>query len=315
MRFRNDPHALRGAFGAVLTPFTDDGDLDVDSLRSLAQWQRDAGLHGLSVGGSTAEPSAQSFEERVTAMRTVASVTADQVPFLPATGSTKLDETIRLTGEARDAGADAVLVITPYYARPTQQGLIEWYGAIAREYPDLPLVVYNVPSRTAVDMAPETVHALRLAHDNIIGIKETTKDFEHFSHVLKLCGQDFMVWSGIELLGIPLLALGGAGFINALSNLAPRSIADMYEHWAAGRLDEARAVHYAVHPLVELLFVETNPAPAKWVLARAGKIASDHVRPPLASVSEAGRAKIDRLLDEAAAVLEYEGLTLERVVA
>ena len=313
MRFRTDPKALRGAFGAVLTPFTDEGDLDVESLRRLAQWQRDGGLHGLSVGGSTAEPSAQTYDERVTTMRTVAAVTNDEIPFLPATGSTKLDETIRLTGEAQDAGADAVLVITPYYARPTQQGLIEWYGAIAREYPDLPLVVYNVPSRTAVDMAPETVQALRRAHDNIVGIKETTKDFEHFSRVLKLCGSDFMVWSGIELLGIPLLALGGAGYINALSNLAPRSIADMYEHWVAGRHDEARRIHYAVHPLVDLLFVETNPAPAKWVLARAGVIASDHVRPPLASVSDAGRATIDRLLDEAADVLAYEGLTLDGV--
>lgn len=313
MKFRNDRAALHGAFGAVLTPFTAEGALDVDSLRALATWQRDGGLHGLSVGGSTAEPSALTFDERVTAIRTVAEVTNDEIAFLPATGSTKLDETIQLTGAAADAGADAVLVITPYYARPTQEGLLEWYGAIAREYPDLPLVVYNVPSRTAVDMAPETVHALRLAHDNIIGIKETTKDFEHFSHVLDLCGRDFLVWSGIELLGIPLLALGGAGFINAVTNLAPRSVAEMYDHWVAGRHDEARAIHYALHPLVELLFVETNPAPAKWVLERAGVIASDHVRPPLARVSDAGRAKIERLLDRAAAVLEHEGLSLDRV--
>ncbi|MFJ3383181.1 MULTISPECIES: 4-hydroxy-tetrahydrodipicolinate synthase [unclassified Curtobacterium] len=308
MRFRNDPTALRGAFGAVLTPFTPDGALDDESLRRLATWQRDGGLHGLSVGGSTAEPSAQSFDERVRALRIVAEVTADEIPFLPATGSAKLDETVELTGAAAEAGADAVLVITPYYARPTQDGLIAWYGAIAREYPDLPLVVYNVPSRTAVDMAPETVHALRLAHDNIIGIKETTKDFEHFSHVLDLCGRDFLVWSGIELLGIPLLALGGAGFINAVTNLAPRSVAAMYDHWQAGRHDEARRIHYALHPLVELLFVETNPAPAKWVLERAGLITSDHVRPPLAPVSSAGRARIDALLARAADVLEHEGL-------
>jgi 4-hydroxy-tetrahydrodipicolinate synthase len=308
MKFRSDPQQLRGAFAAVATPFADDGALDVESLTSLARWQREAGSHGLSVGGSTAEPSSQTNEERIRAIQAVAAVTNDEIAFLPAAGTTKLDETMELTAAARDAGADAVLVITPYYAKPTQKGLFNWYGAIATEFPDLPIVIYNVPTRTAVDIAPATVAELNKRFDNIVGIKETTKDFEHFSLVANATGRDFLIWSGIELLCIPLLALGGAGFISALSNLAPRSLTEMYEHWDAGRLEEAREIHYRVHPLVDLLFVETNPAPAKWVLHRNGMIASPHVRPPLSPISPAGEKRILELMAEAEPTLRHEGL-------
>jgi 4-hydroxy-tetrahydrodipicolinate synthase len=310
MRFRSDPSALRGSLAAVMTPFTDEGELDVAGLAALARWQRDAGADGLSIGGSTGEPSSQSTNERIAAMRTVADVAGDQVPFVPATGSTKLDETLELTAAARDMGADAALVITPYYSKPTQEGLLEWYATVAGEFPDLPVIVYNVPTRTSVDLAPETALRLRRRCDNVVGIKETTKDFEHFSQVLYRCGRDFLVWSGIELLGLPLLALGGAGFISALSNLAPRSLADMYRHWQRGELDEAARVHYRLHPLVDLLFVETNPAPAKWVLQRAGRLASAKVRPPLVSPGLAAQQRILDLLDEAKAVVDYEQLTL-----
>lgn len=308
-RFRGDAGAaLRGSLAAVVTPFTADGELDEAALEGLASWQLAAGSHGLSVGGSTAEPGAQTMAERVAAMRVVAGVAADAVPFLPAVGSAKLDETLELAAAARDLGADAILVITPYYSRPTQQGLFEWYSVVAREFPEMPVVVYNVPSRTAVDIAPETVLRLRLACDNVVGIKETTRDFEHFSRVLHLCGRDFLVWSGIELLALPLLALGGAGFISALANLAPRSLARMYELWQAGDLEGALEVHYELHPLADLLFVETNPAPVKWVLHQLGRLPSPRVRPPLASLSEAGQAAVIALMGQAAGVLEFEGL-------
>ena len=144
-----------------------------------------------------------------------------------------------------------------------------------------------MPSRTAVDIAPETVARLRRQHDNFVGVKETTKDFEHFSRVIHQCGRDILVWSGIELLCLPLLALGGVGFISAVANLAPAAVAQMYERWAAGEHEKARDLHFALHPLVDVMFVETNPAPAKWVLQQGGLIASAHVRPPLAPVSDA----------------------------
>jgi 4-hydroxy-tetrahydrodipicolinate synthase len=243
-------------------------------------------------------------------MRAVAEVTGDEIPFIPAAGSAKLDESLELTGAAVELGADAVLLITPYYVKPTQKALVEWYRTIAGEFPDVPFIIYNVPSRTAVDVHPATVLEIRRACENVVGIKETTKDFEHFSHVLKLCGADFLVWSGIELLCLPLLALGGAGYISALANLAPRSVADLYRAWDEGRVGEAQRIHYALHPLAELLFVETNPAPAKWVLQEAGKLPSGTVRSPLIDLTDEGKVTVIRLLAEARDVLRYEGLDL-----
>jgi 4-hydroxy-tetrahydrodipicolinate synthase len=300
MKFRSDPAAITGSIAPLVTPFTDAGGLDLDSLRGLVRWQLDSGSHGISLGGSTGEPSAQTTAERIAGIEAVADEVADSVPFMPGTGTATLDATLELTAAARDAGADAVLIITPYYARPTQEALYRWYATIAEQFPDLPIIIYNVPSRTAVDIAPETVARLFHDVDNIVGIKETTNDFAHFSRVLHLAGPELLVWSGIELLGLPLLALGGRGFINAAANLAPASVARMYEAWTSGDHDTARELHYALHPLVDLLFVETNPAPAKWVLHQCDRIASPTVRPPLISPTEHGLTHIRALLERCA---------------
>jgi 4-hydroxy-tetrahydrodipicolinate synthase len=298
VKFRSDPSGIRGSIAPVVTPFTADGAVDHHGLRGLIRFQLEAGSHGISLGGSTGEPSAQTAAERIAAMAAAVEEIGDRVPFLPGTGSAKLDETLEITSAARDLGADAALVITPYYARPTQEALYQWYATVAREFPDLPIVAYNVPSRTAVDIAPETVRRLFTDFENFVGVKETTKDFEHFSRVLHACGRSLLVWSGIELLCLPLLALGGTGFVSAVANLAPGAVARMYESWAAGDFEAARDLHYRLHPLVDLLFVETNPAPVKWVLAQQGRIASGFVRPPLVSPTEQSLAKIRALLAE-----------------
>ena len=295
MRFRSDPARIAGSIAPLITPFTDAGDVDHDGLRALVRWQLAAGSHGISIGGSTGEPSAQSIAERAEAIRTVAAELGDAGAFLPGTGSAKLDETLELTSAARDAGADAALVITPYYARPTQEALYVWYATVAREFPDLPIVAYNVPSRTAVEIAPETVGRLFRDFDNFVGVKETTKDFEHFSRVLAAAGPDLLVWSGIELLCLPVLSLGGIGFVSALANIAPAAVAEMYDAAVRGDARRARELHYGVHPLVDLLFVETNPAPAKWLLKERGLLASDHVRSPLLPLTEAGQEKVRAL--------------------
>jgi 4-hydroxy-tetrahydrodipicolinate synthase len=295
MRFRSDPARIRGSIAPLVTPFTDAGAVDHDGLRRLVRWQLTAGTHGISLGGSTGEPSAQSIAERAEAIRTVAAEVDDRVPFVPGTGSAKLDETLELTAAARDAGADAVLVITPYYARPTQEALHVWYSTVAREFPDLPIVAYNVPSRAAVEIAPETVGRLFRDHDNFVGVKETTKDFEHFSRVLHAAGPELLVWSGIELLCLPILSLGGVGFVSALANIAPAAVSQMYEAAVAGDAQRAREIHFGVHPLVDLLFVETNPAPAKWLMRERGLIGSDHVRPPLIPLTGSGQASVRAL--------------------
>ena len=314
MRFRGNPASIRGSIAPVVTTFTDDGELDHASLRALVRWQLESGSHGISIGGSTGEPSAQTVAERIAAMRTVSEEVADRVPFLPGTGSAKLDETLELTEAAIGLGADAALVITPYYSRPTQEGLFQWYSAVASTFPDMPIVLYNVPIRTAVDVAPETVARLRRAHANVVGVKETTKDFEHFSRVFHLCGRDTLMWSGIELLCLPLLALGGIGFVSAVTNLAPSAVAKMYDHWMAGDNEKALDIHYALHPLVDLMFVETNPAPIKNVLWRAGHIASGHVRAPLVTPTARGLSQIDALLVQGAPMLEGPLATLAESV-
>jgi 4-hydroxy-tetrahydrodipicolinate synthase len=304
MRFRSNPASIRGSIAPVVSPFTADGAPDLDGLRALIRWQLESGSHGISLGGSTGEPSAQTTRERATAIKAAASEIADRVPFVPGTGSAKLDETLELTAVAGEAGADAVLIITPYYARPTQEGLFAWYSTIAGEFPSLPVIAYNVPSRTAVDIAPETVARLRRKHPNIVGVKETTKDFEHFSRVLHVAGRDTLVWSGIELLCLPLLALGGAGFVSATANLAPSAVARMYEHWEAGEFDKARELHFGLHPVTDVIFTETNPAAAKWVLAQSGLIGSGFVRPPLAPLTQPGQDRVRELLRQGSAVLD-----------
>jgi 4-hydroxy-tetrahydrodipicolinate synthase len=296
MRFRSDPSTIRGSIAPVVSPFTADGAPDPDGLARLISFQLANGSHGISLGGSTGEPSAQTVAERAAAIRLAAELIDDRVPFLPGTGSSKLDETLELTAIARDAGADAALIITPYYARPTQEALYTWYATVAREFPELPIVIYNVPSRTAVDIAPATVARLFHDVDNVVGIKETTKDFEHFSRVLHLCGPELLVWSGIELLCLPLLTLGGVGFVSAVANLAPAAVAQMYTAHEAGDAARARELHYRLHPLVDLVFTETNPAAIKWLLARRGLLGSGFVRPPLIPLTAAGQVAAERLL-------------------
>lgn len=304
MRFRSDPAAIRGSIAPIVSPFTADGEPDLEGLRTLIRWQLESGSHGISLGGSTGEPSAQTTAERGAAIKAAAAEIGDRVPFVPGTGSAKLDETLELTVIAQEAGADAVLIITPYYARPTQEGLYQWYARVAGEFPDLPVIVYNVPTRTAVDIAPETIARLRKAHHNIVGVKETTKDFEHFSRVLHAAGTDTLLWSGIELLCLPLLSLGGVGFVSATANLAPAATARMYDHWVAGEFGKARELHFGLHPVVDVIYTETNPAAAKWVLHQAGLIASAFVRQPLVPLTEAGQRTALERLRLGAAVLE-----------
>ncbi|WP_167043129.1 4-hydroxy-tetrahydrodipicolinate synthase [Salinibacterium sp. ZJ454] len=307
MTFRTNPHSIRGSIAPLITPFTEDGAVDHESLTNLVNWQLANGTHGLSIGGSTGEPSSQSIDERFAAIKTVIEAGAGRAPVVAGTGSAKLDETIELTGRAVDAGIDASLIITPYYARPTQEALYVWYKTIAAEFPDLPILAYNVPVRTAVDIAPETIARLYRDVDNFVGVKETTKDFEHFSRVLQLCGKELIVWSGIELLCLPLLALGGIGFLSATANIAPAAHAKMYELWEAGDIEGAREIHYGLHPLVDLLFVETNPAPSKWVLEQRGLIRSGFVRPPLITPTDGGLSKIQAYLEQGADYLTPVG--------
>jgi len=294
--FAGDASAVRGAITPLVTPFTDAGELDLESIPRLIDWQLSRGTHGISVGGSTGEPTSMTVTERLQVMRAAAQAIDGRVPFLPGTGTALMAETLELTAEAERLGASAALVVTPYYGRAQQEGLFAWYSQVAAEFPELPIIVYNVPVRAAVDITPVTVGRLRRAHPNIVGIKETTRDFEHVSYVLNETGTDFIALSGIELLCYPMLCLGGAGHLSCVGNFAPDPVAQLYDAFVTGDHERARALHYDLHPLVDAAFAETNPVPVKWVMNQLGLLASDHARAPLAPLSAAGRDKVRALL-------------------
>jgi 4-hydroxy-tetrahydrodipicolinate synthase len=294
--FAGDPNAVRGAITPLITPFGDDGSLDLAAIPRLIDWQLEHGSHGISVGGSTGEPTSQTVAERVEVMRAAAAALDGRAPFLPGTGTALMAETLELTAEAQRLGASAALVVTPYYGRAQQEGLFNWYARVAEEFPDLPIIAYNVPIRAAVDIAPPTVGRLRRAHPNIVGIKETTRDFEHVSYVLNEAGSDFIALSGIELLCYSMLCLGGRGHLSCVANFAPDPVAQLYDAFVAGDHERARALHYELHPLVDAAFAETNPVPAKWIMKEIGLLGSDHAREPLAPLSAAARERVRVLL-------------------
>ena len=217
-----------------------------------------------------------------------------RVPFVPGTGSTNHAETIELSKYAQSIGADAILVITPYYNRPSQQGLFLHFDAVAKSV-DLPVILYNIPGRTAVNLEVDTVARLREANKNIIGVKESNKDFEHINRLIQKMGRDFLVYSGIELLCYPILAIGGAGYVSATGNLMPKEVAQLYNLVVANKWQEAQDLHYYMMTLNDAIFMEINPVPVKAALGMMGKI-SPEVRLPLSPLSDANREKLRKIL-------------------
>lgn len=286
---------FQGAFVAIVTPFQN-GKIDEPALRDLIEFQIQNGTHGIVPCGTTGESATLSHEEH----ERVVEITVDQVkkrvPVIAGTGSNNTTEAIRLTKHAQECGADAALMIAPYYNKPTQEGLYQHFKQVA-ETVDLPIIVYNIPGRTAVNMEPETI--ARLAQiPNIVGVKEATGSMKQITDIIRLCGDDFAVLSGEDYITFPLLCVGGKGVISVVSNIAPRDMADMCAHFLEGRFQEAYELYYKLLPLCHAMFVETNPAPVKAALKMMGKIASDEVRLPLVGLSEASKAKVSRALKD-----------------
>lgn len=284
---------FRGSIVPLVTPFKE-GELDLDGLAGLIEWQIENGSHGLSVTGTTGEPSSLTMAERELVIRTAAEVIDRRVPFVAGTGSTNHAETLHLSRYAQSVGADALLVISPYYSRPSQEGLFRHFDAVARSV-DLPVILYNIPGRTAVNIEIETVARLKEANENIIGVKESNKDFEHINRLLKRMGRDFLVYSGIELLCFPILAIGGAGYVSATGNLMPREVADLYNLVEAGQWQAAQDLHYELMTLNDAVFLEINPVPVKTALGLMGRI-SPEVRLPLSPLSAANEERLREIL-------------------
>jgi 4-hydroxy-tetrahydrodipicolinate synthase len=283
---------FRGAIVAIVTPFKN-GKVDEAALRKLVEFQIKNGTDGIVPCGTTGESSTLSHEEHDRVIEVVIDAAKKRVPVIAGTGSNSTAEAIRLTRHAYKAGADGALMVCPYYNRPTQEGLYQHYKAIAEAVP-IPIIVYNIPGRTGVNINPDTL--ARLAKiKNIVGVKEASGSIKQMSDVIHLCGPKFDVLSGDDLFTLPLMAMGGHGVISVISNVAPADMAAMVDAFVAGDLKKARTLHYKMVPLIDILFVETNPTPVKAVLAMMKKI-SYEVRLPLYKLSDANYEKLKKIV-------------------
>jgi len=284
---------FRGAFVAIVTPFID-GKLDEQGLKDLIEFQIAGGTHGIVPCGTTGESATMSHAEHRRVVELTVKTVAGRVPVLAGTGSNSTSESIELTRAAKEAGADGALMITPYYNKPSQEGLFQHFKAVA-ETVDIPIILYNVPSRTAVNMLPETVaRCAQIA--NIVGVKEATADLNQISQVIRLCPKDFAVMSGDDFTSMPTVMIGGTGVISVTSNVAPRDMAAMMDAALAGDLAKAKELHYKLLPLMQAMFIDTNPVPAKTALAMMGKIKSGLPRLPLYKMNEANEEKLKKVL-------------------
>lgn len=283
---------FKGAIVALVTPFKQ-GRVDEESLRALIEMQINNGTDGIVPCGTTGESATLSHEEHDRVIEITIEAVKKRVPVIAGTGSNSTAEALRLTRHAHEAGADGVLMVTPYYNKPTQEGMYQHFKTIAEQVP-IPVVLYNVPGRTGTNLLPETV--LRLANvPNIVGIKEASGSMKQIMDVINLCPNDFSVLSGDDAVALPVMAMGGKGIISVLSNVAPADMAAMVDAYQAGDMDKARSIHYRILALMDAMFIETNPIPVKAALAMMGMI-SYELRLPLCRMSKANEEKLEKIL-------------------
>ena len=283
-----------GVITALVTPFRN-GALDEEALRRLCDEQIAAGIDGLVPVGTTGESPTLDHEEHLRVIQIVVEQARKRVPVIAGTGANSTREAIELSKQAQRLGADGMLQVTPYYNKPTQDGLYRHFKA-AIEACRLPTIVYNVPGRTGCDLLPETVARLCDIKE-VVGIKEATGNLQRASQIISRVGDRLVVLSGDDATAFPLFAVGARGVISVVSNVAPAEFAGMWDAFVAGDLQKARELHYRTFPLSEGLFIESNPIPVKTALAMMGKIA-DEIRPPLYPMSGANRDKVQKMLGD-----------------
>lgn len=286
---------FKGSIVAIVTPFKN-GKFDEKAYGDLIEWHIAQGTHGIVPCGTTGEASTLDFDEHYRVIEVAVKVVRKRIPVIAGTGANATDEAIMLTQKAKKLGADGALLVTPYYNKPTQEGLFRHYKAVA-EAVNIPIILYNVPGRTAVNMLPSTV--ARLAElKNIVGIKEATGDMKQASELIRLCGNKLTILSGDDFTTLAMLALGGNGSISVTANVAPKDAADMYNAWEKGDIKKARKLHYRLEPLNASMFIETNPIPVKTALVLMGKV-KEEFKLPLCEMSKPNREKLKGVLKNA----------------
>jgi 4-hydroxy-tetrahydrodipicolinate synthase len=290
---------FKGAFTALVTPFRN-GEVDVEALEGLVEFQIAQGIHGLVPCGTTGESPTLSEEEDRLVIETVVRMANGRVSVVAGTGSNNTASAIKYTKMAEEVGADGSLQVAPYYNKPTQEGLFRHYAAIA-ESTSLPLVLYNIPGRTSVTIASETIAQLAEI-PNIVGIKDSTLSMNMVSDIRRLCGEDFDILSGDDPMTLPLMALGGVGVISVASNVAPGAVSDLVNAMNSGDLARGRELHYRLLPLIRALSVETNPIPVKAAASLLG-LCSDELRLPLVPMSGENLRRLQEVMEGTAQLL------------
>jgi 4-hydroxy-tetrahydrodipicolinate synthase len=292
MNQKKEAAMFKGSIVAIVTPFKK-GKVDERALGDLIEWHIAQGTNAIVPCGTTGESATLDYKEHYRVIDFTVKTVNKRVPVIAGTGANSTDETIEITKHAKKSGADAALLVAPYYNKPTQEGLYRHYKAVAEKV-DMSLVLYNVPGRTAVNILPATV--ARLAEiKNIVALKEATGDMKQASEIIRLCGDKITVLSGDDFTTLTLLALGGKGTISVTANVAPKDVSQMCSLWMRGQQDKARALHYKLEPLNAAMFIETNPIPVKTALAMMGKI-QEEFRLPLCEMAPANREKLKKVL-------------------
>jgi 4-hydroxy-tetrahydrodipicolinate synthase len=280
-----------------VTPFRD-GKVDFNKFAELAERQVQRGSNGIVVAGTTGEPSSLSMEERIELLKVAVSTVGGRIQVIAATGSASYAETLRLTTEAEAAGADAALVVTPYYIKPSQRGLVDYFVALGRRV-KLPLMIYHIPGRAAVSIKAQTVCRIAEQIPNLVGLKHADQNLELITELLVGLGPDFRIFCGVEALSLPMLILGGSGLMNAAGNLAPERVAALYAAVQKVDLKSARDIHVELFELNQSIFIDTNPVPLKYMMFRLGLLDAPELRLPLVSIDDANAKILDGVLARA----------------
>lgn len=284
---------FKGSIVAIVTPFKK-GKFDEKAYCKLIDWHIKQGTHGIVPCGTTGEASTLDFKEHFRVIEVAIKCANKRIPIIAGTGANATDEAIELTKKAKKLGADGALLVTPYYNKPTQEGLYRHYKAVA-DACKLPLVLYNVPGRTALNMLPATVARIAESCKNVVSIKEATGDMKQASELIRLVGDRLTVLSGDDFTNLPLYALGGHGAISVTANIAPKMVAEVYNAWQRGDIETARKLHYRLEPLNAAMFIETNPIPVKTALYFMGKVAEEF-KLPLCEMNAANKEKLKAVL-------------------
>ncbi len=292
-----DPRFLIGSYPPIVTPFRN-GKVDFDAYASLLEFQIREGTHGIVVNGTSSEPSTLTLDERNELVKTAVQVVAKRIPVVAATGSQSHAETVKLTEYATEAGADALLIVTPYYVRPPQRGLVAYYNDLGRRS-NLPFMIYHIPGRTAVSVDMATLEQVAEHNENYVGIKHAVNDLAFVTHMLQRFGPQFRVFVGLEEFTFPMMAVGALGTMNAVANLVPRRIATLADETLAGHMAAARKLHGDLFELNQAVFFDTNPIAIKYMMKRLGLLATNEHRLPMMPATPELEKRLDAVLQRA----------------